>query len=40
MNGRLTYVRRRWEFVFPESEKLQRSRWQTLKDAVHLRFQV
>ncbi|RPD59615.1 DnaJ-domain-containing protein [Lentinus tigrinus ALCF2SS1-6] len=30
----------RWEFVFPESEKLQRSRWQTLKDAMHLRFQV
>ncbi|RDX57053.1 DnaJ-domain-containing protein [Lentinus brumalis] len=30
----------RWEFAFPESEKLQRSRWQTLKDAMHLRFQV
>ncbi|KAI0822508.1 hypothetical protein BC628DRAFT_1412241 [Trametes gibbosa] len=30
----------RWEFVFPESEKLQRSRWQTLKDAIHLRLPV
>ncbi|TBU33502.1 DnaJ-domain-containing protein [Dichomitus squalens] len=30
----------RWEFVFPESDTTQRSRWQTLKDAMHLRFQV
>ncbi|KAI0360204.1 DnaJ-domain-containing protein [Trametes cingulata] len=30
----------RWEFVFPESDKLQRSRWQTLKDAIHLRLPV
>lgn len=30
----------RWEFVFPESEKLQRSRWQTLKDAMHLKLPV
>ena len=38
--GELTSPPRRWEFVFPDSEKLQRSRWQTLKDAMHLRFQV
>ncbi|KAI0701880.1 hypothetical protein C8T65DRAFT_696977 [Cerioporus squamosus] len=30
----------RWDFVFPESDKLQTSRWQTLKNAMHLRFQV
>ncbi|KAI0671427.1 hypothetical protein C8Q78DRAFT_771670 [Trametes maxima] len=28
----------RWEFVFPDSDKLQRSRWQTLKDAMHLKL--
>ncbi|KAH9902740.1 hypothetical protein C8Q73DRAFT_18053 [Cubamyces lactineus] len=28
----------RWEFVFPESAKLQRSRWQTLKDAMHIKL--
>ena len=43
-NGTLTDVlaaRYRWEFVFPESsDKLQRTPWQTLKDAMHLRFQV
>ncbi|KAL1940289.1 hypothetical protein VTO73DRAFT_9241 [Trametes versicolor] len=30
----------RWEFVFPDSEKLQRSRWQTLKDAMHIKLPV
>ncbi|KAL7278992.1 hypothetical protein ACG7TL_006824 [Trametes sanguinea] len=28
----------RWEFVFPESDKMQRSRWQTLKDAMHIKL--
>ncbi|KAI0649436.1 hypothetical protein C8Q79DRAFT_924688 [Trametes meyenii] len=28
----------RWEFVFPDSDRLQRSRWQTLKDAMHLKL--
>ncbi|KAI8980063.1 hypothetical protein BD414DRAFT_538455 [Trametes punicea] len=28
----------RWEFVFPESDRLQRSRWQTLKDAMHIKL--
>ena len=36
----LTLLYYRWEFAFPESEKLQRTPWQTLKDAMHLRFQV
>ncbi|KAI0635616.1 hypothetical protein C8Q77DRAFT_1155403 [Trametes polyzona] len=30
----------RWEFVFPDSDKMQRSRWQSLKDAIHLRLPV
>ncbi|KAI0768042.1 hypothetical protein BD413DRAFT_634439 [Trametes elegans] len=30
----------RWDFAFPASDKLQRSRWQTLKDAMHLKLPV